>query len=358
MQGDEETVARILNSLKFRPKGMTITDISRQLNINRNSIAKYLQILLISGQVEVQALGNAKVYTVSDRIPISSMLSCSSDFIVVLDDAGCIMHVNEGYLDFTGKKKADLIGEPLDGSGLLLLDEPWVHGMIDECRGGTQTTREYQFESPEKTLYFRMKFIPTVFEGGNKGVTAIMEDVTSLKEAEEALRKSEERYRAIIEDQMDLICRFGPDGTISFANSAFCRYFHQPYEAIVGTNIYSYILKDDREAVRTAISSLSPENPVLISEHRVIFPQAGDDDWRSSKDIFWHTWTTRAIARNPGTSILEYQVVGRDVTEEKEQKGMARRYFKYMEFLAQTAMNFIDMPPGTDIYEKPGYSRP
>ncbi|KQC04544.1 MAG: hypothetical protein APR53_10250 [Methanoculleus sp. SDB] len=353
MQGDEETVARILNSLKFRPKGMTITDISRQLNINRNSIAKYLHILLISGQVEVQVLGNAKVYTISDRIPISSMLSCSSDLIVVLDEDARVIHVNKGYLTFTGREESDLIGRKVTEADLPLLTTPGIAEMIEECNAGTGTTREVEYDGNDRTCYFRLKFIPTVFEGGNKGVIAIMEDVTSLKETEEALKKSEERYRTIVEDQTDLICRFLPDGTLTFANSAFCRYFALPCEEILGTTIYSYILEDDRDIVKAEISGLTGEKPVCVSEYRVILPQEGRE-WRSSKDIFWHMWTTRLITPNPADDSREYQIVGRDITREKEREGMVKRYYKYMEFLAQTAMNFIDMPPGTDIFRNIG----
>ena len=42
---------------------------------------------------------------------------------------------------------------------------------------------------------------------------------------EEALVNSEQLYRAIVEDQTEFICRFHPDGTLSFVNEAFCRFF-------------------------------------------------------------------------------------------------------------------------------------
>ena len=43
---------------------------------------------------------------------------------------------------------------------------------------------------------------------------------------EQALRESEARYRAIVEDyQTELICRFKPNGTLTFVNEVFCRYF-------------------------------------------------------------------------------------------------------------------------------------
>ena len=53
---------------------------------------------------------------------------------------------------------------------------------------------------------------------------------------EEALVNSEQLYRAIVEDQTEFICRFRPDGTISFVNEAFCRYFGKTREdELLGT---------------------------------------------------------------------------------------------------------------------------
>jgi len=47
-------------------------------------------------------------------------------------------------------------------------------------------------------------------------------------------RQSEHLYRAIVEDQTEIICRFRPDGTISFVNEAFCRYFGKVRKRLSG----------------------------------------------------------------------------------------------------------------------------
>ena len=49
-------------------------------------------------------------------------------------------------------------------------------------------------------------------------------DVTARREAEEALRQSEARYRAVVEGQTEFILRLRPDGTLTFVNDAYCRY--------------------------------------------------------------------------------------------------------------------------------------
>ena len=71
-------------------------------------------------------------------------------------------------------------------------------------------------------------------QGGVTGAIESIRDITDLKQAEEALRESEERYRNVIEDQTEFICRFLPDGTHIFVNEAYCRYFGLERDEILG----------------------------------------------------------------------------------------------------------------------------
>ncbi|HEY9615731.1 MAG TPA: PAS domain S-box protein, partial [Microcoleaceae cyanobacterium] len=66
------------------------------------------------------------------------------------------------------------------------------------------------------------------------------------RQAEAALRQSEERYRAIVQDQTELICRYLPDTTILFANEAYCRYFNIDPETVIGSSYQPIIFAADR----------------------------------------------------------------------------------------------------------------
>ena len=44
----------------------------------------------------------------------------------------------------------------------------------------------------------------------------------------------ETRYRQIVEDQTDPVARFRPDGTLTFVNKAYCRFFNKTDEELIG----------------------------------------------------------------------------------------------------------------------------
>ena len=52
--------------------------------------------------------------------------------------------------------------------------------------------------------------------------------------AQDALRASEERFRAIVDQQTDLICRFQPDTTLTFVNDAYARHFGRMPDELLG----------------------------------------------------------------------------------------------------------------------------
>lgn len=126
------------------------------------------------------------------------------------------------------------------------------------------------------------------------------------QQKEQALRESEERYQAIVEDQTDLICRFLPDGKLTFVNNAYCRYFQKERAELINQIFFPFIPEEDREKVKQNLHSICLEQPIVTHEHRVIL----------NNQTYWHQWTNRGIFDRKG-KIIEYQAVGRDITQLK-----------------------------------------
>jgi len=106
----QQEIEIIQSILKENPKGMTVTDISRKIKINRNSVAKYLDIMRISGLVDMITFGPAKVYFPTRRVPINDMLNYTSDYILIFDSNMKITMINDSFLNFLDLNRKNIIG--------------------------------------------------------------------------------------------------------------------------------------------------------------------------------------------------------------------------------------------------------
>ena len=127
------------------------------------------------------------------------------------------------------------------------------------------------------------------------------------KQITEKLRQSEARYRGIVEDQTELICRFLPDGTLTFVNQAYCRYFQKTSEELLGRNFKISILGTSFLAIRELLNRLTPQDPTRVIEYQVQLPDS---------QLCWQQCIYRAFFQ--GKEIIEYQAVGRDITQRKK----------------------------------------
>jgi PAS domain S-box-containing protein len=141
------------------------------------------------------------------------------------------------------------------------------------------------------------------------------------RQTEAALQESEVRYRGVVEDQTEFICRFRPDGTITFANAAYCRYFGRSYNELIGTRFLPRIPEEERILVRDYFRSLTAEHPYAVLEHRTIAPDG---------EIRWTQWNDRAILNEEGR-VIEYQSVGRDITDRVKAEEELKRYSGHLE---------------------------
>jgi PAS domain S-box-containing protein len=307
MRPDQEKFDKIKRILKSNPKGCTIMELSRKLNTNRNSVAKYLEMLLVSGQVEVETFGTAKVYVLSQRIPISTLLDLTNDLILVVDGGLKIVQTNDKFLSFFGKERKDLMGTPLQEHDLLPITLLPLETLLLEVSQKGEFVKEISFLKGGREFFFRIKFIPSVFDHGGRGITLLIEDVTLQRSYERNLQISEARYRAVVEDQTEMICRRQAGGTITFVNQAFCRYFHKNMEDLVGRKFDPALPGEAREDLLSRVT-FTRQNPVTVYEQQV---RISPESVRTLK------WTERALFDEKG-AVSEYQAVGRDITERKQ----------------------------------------
>lgn len=134
---------------------------------------------------------------------------------------------------------------------------------------------------------------------------------------ETRLFKSESRYKAIVEDQTELICRYLPDKTITFVNDAFCQYYGKQKEDLIGQTFNSTETKKNLPT--------DPDKPVITSE---LCLEQSDGNKK------WYQWTDRAIFDEKGI-LFEYQSVGLDITKLKQAENELRFHRNHLQELVE-----------------------
>jgi len=223
-------------------------------NKNKNTIGRYLDILLVSGQVDMRSYGMAKVFTLSQRVPLSAMLSYSKELIMVLDNESRIIDVNDNFLSLLNLTRQDTLGKNIE---FLSPPDVDVHELLE-----TLTTR---FEEKEDTVTFRVKdrgerifkqkSVPTVFEDGGKGFTLILEDITEHILAEREIRENEERFRMMAENIQDGLIIIENE-KIVFVNRRIAEITGYSFEELWEMNPLSIIAPEDKEAAASQIQKM------------------------------------------------------------------------------------------------------
>jgi PAS domain S-box-containing protein len=128
------------------------------------------------------------------------------------------------------------------------------------------------------------------------------------RQAEAALRESEERYRAVVESQSEMLCRFRSDGTILFVNGAYARALGATPDALVGRSFWEFVPREDQSAVRAMLDGLTPKAPEIRIENRL----------ETADGMRWVLWSNRALKFDVEGRWREAQSAGIDISERKD----------------------------------------
>jgi len=301
-----DTLSPLLNALKEHPRGMSVSDLAAAVGVNRNTVSRYLDVLLVSGQVEMETYGKAKVFYLSQRAPIAAMLNFSSDLVLVLDRDRRIVQANDAVCAFAGRERDEILGKSIEESPLAAFDHPLIRSRITDALNGSEVTEELRFLRHDEELFFRIKFLPTVFNDGAPGVTIILENITESRRAEEALRESEMLFRSLVENINDLVLNVDETCTFTYVSPKSREILGYEPEEMLGKTPCDFMTPEKAERVRGQFAALFAE-----PAQKVLF------EW-----TMHHRAGSAVVLEAGGTPIYDmiggftgYRMVCRDVTE-------------------------------------------
>ncbi|MDQ1520444.1 MAG: hypothetical protein QOI55_1517, partial [Actinomycetota bacterium] len=148
-----------------------------------------------------------------------------------------------------------------------------------------------------------------------------------LRESQDQLRESEARYRAVVNDQTELVCRYGPDMTLTFVNRAFAEFYGRAIEDCIGLPWLDFYPAVDRKSELERLASFGRDHQVQTME-----------DWEldATGALHWYQWTDRAFLDARG-DVVEFQSVGRDATERHRATMLTAQQVSILEQVARGA---------------------
>ncbi len=239
----------------------------------------------------------------------SAIIESSTDAIISKSLDGIITTWNPAAEKMFGYTADEMLGQPMT----LLMTSEYADEelqILDKIKRGEHVERFETLRKRKNGELFPISVTISPIKdksGAIIGASKIARDITRRKKADEELLKREAEYHAIVEDQSELICRYMPDGRLSFVNGAYARYYGKNQEELVNNNFIPNIPEPDMSVIVKSLAGISRDNPVVEYSHRIITP-AGE--------LRWQRWTQRGLFSADG-NLVEYQAAGFDVTEQK-----------------------------------------
>jgi PAS domain S-box-containing protein len=248
---------------------------------------------------------------------LRSVIEQTTDVVFVKDTKSRYLLINSSGARIIGKPIHDILGK-----GLTELFPPEVASAlieVDRQVMNTEETRSQEERVPVQGVtrtYLSTKAPYRDHQGKVVGVLGIARDITERKQAEEALRQTEERFRSLVRYSSDIITVLAADGIARYVSPAVERVLGYRPEELVGKDAFAYIHPDDLERVSAVFSEVldNPEaNPSV--EYRFLH---ADGSWRYLESI---------TSNQPHDPSVEGVVVNsRDVTERKQLEENQQRF--------------------------------
>ncbi|MDD1697449.1 MAG: PAS domain-containing protein, partial [Methanoregula sp.] len=197
------------------------------------------------------------------------------------------------------------------------------------------TLEHYEAQSPLNGLWYEV-----FMQGREGGVDVYMRDITERREAEEALRESERRYKELVESANSIIIKMDKEGKISFVNEFAQNYFGYSLNELLGQDVRILIPETESSSGRRL-----EEMTNSILKNPDDFAENINENVRKNGERVWISWRNRAIRDSDG-NVIGNLAIGQDITERRK----AEEALRYSEENLLQAQELLEaVTKGTDV---------
>ena len=283
----------------------------------------------IGSFLDVTERWRAQEALISANRQLNDIIEFLPDATFVVDKDKKIIAWNRAIEEMTGVSKEEMTGKgelewtvPFYGE-----KRPHLLDLLDAC--DKETESRYQHVTKKGGILRAGAYVPCVYGGqgayvfctaaplfdahGNRaGAIESIRDITEQRLAQEALRRSEEKYRELVENANSIILRMDNLGNVTFINEFALRFFGYSEEGILGKNVAGTIVP--------RVESTTGGDPRSMFEDMAVNPDryasSISENMRRGGERVWIAWTSKPILDENGR-VVEVLCVGNDITELK-----------------------------------------
>ena len=163
----------------------------------------------------------------------------------------------------------------------------------------------------------------------------MVRDITEQKKFEEALEKSEEKYRELVQNANSIIMRRDIAGGVTFFNEFAQHFFGYTEKEIIGKNVVGTIVPE-YESTGRSLKSLIEDIGINPDCHANNI----NENMNRKGERFWIAWTNKPVYNDEG-QVIEILCIGNDITERKRAEEELRREKNFSQTLVQSSPAFF-----------------
>jgi PAS domain S-box-containing protein len=259
-QTHEEHQARFFEAPTCRPMGQLLDLVGLRkdgrefpLEISLGAIQTIHGVLVVALIDDITLRKEAeKKLRQSEELFRIQMGSLEDYAIFMVDPDGHILSWNKGAERLKGYRPDEIIGQHF---ACLYPEEARKAGQPEELlrRAAAEGRVEVQgWRLRKDGSQFWAEIVITALreeDGSIRGFSKVTRDITARKEAEDALRLSEARYRALYSDNPTMVVTVDSDFKMLSVNPACVEQLGYPEEELVGESVLKLFYEPDREGV-------------------------------------------------------------------------------------------------------------
>lgn len=252
--------------------------------------------------------------------------------LVALDSRGKVEMINRGGCDLLGLEEKEIEGRDWFGTFVPERLRKGVRREFHRLMRGEVESVEY-FENPVITAEGEERVVEwhntlVLGPGGAvRGTLSSGRDVTDKRQAEKALRESEERFRALFQEAPLAYQALDEKGRYLEINQAFTRGFGYRKEEVVGRSFAELLAPESAERFPECFAEFKEKGEIRGVEHELVDRDGGVHLVRFDGKIH----------RSPGGQFLQTHCILNDITEQRKAAEALQEAEAWMEGVLQAA---------------------